>query len=355
MKLHKILLLALFVATLSCSKKDSDDSSSSSSRLLPEITPIVKETLAENLQPQSFRELSSEAENLYPMANTPEAIEALSDFFTDNYGNISGQTKQGLIFAYLADVDGRAAEITFTGESQPTCLETAAIDVTFTATTGHSMVLKLSCARKFASATDQSGEGSGLAYGIDDNYYYLYLMLSQKSTPNDKFGFAAKVNKTSKEVEMLFLESNVTYSRVKFANLKANPESKNFEYATAATSDGVGPISSNTAHVLSHGVRLVSNGNAIKAEGSVVAQTNTSGAPMNGAQTYAFDASECLSAASLTTTTDCGSLAFNMSLITATALNSSNSINASLYTMEALITLGLTQDDGSVTESTGSN
>lgn len=301
------------------------------------MAPLVKEALASSLQPSSLPITSS---SFTTQANSNEAKEAINDFFTDNASSISGLSKEGLIFAYLADIDGRSQEISSNGGSEPSCLSITPTDVTFSAHTGHEITLKLSCIRAFGGNGDQSGTGSGLAYGRDNNYYYLYLMLVQQSNTNDKFGYAAKVHRQTNQVEVLFLERFVTYSRAKFFHLMALPDTQEFEFAMAGTSDGAGPASTQTAHILSPGTRLITNGVALKAEGAVAASTNSSGGTVSS---FSFDANECLDVTNLNNTTSCGSLAFNFDLVNASALNATD-INNSLKTMADLVSLGIATD-----------
>jgi hypothetical protein len=339
----RILLLVLISGlTLSCSKKDNN--SSNTFQLLPSIGAAVDKAKPTGIQASALQIMARSENSLSPLATSAEAAEALRDFFTDNVGTISGYTIPGYIDAYIYDMDKRIEEIQV-GE-EPTCLSSTATTVTFaTGITNHTIDLKLQCIRNFGGAGDQSGSGSGLAYGRDENYYYIYLILVQANNTNDKFGYAAKVHRTTEAVELIFLESFPTYSRTMFFHLLTQPDPKQIEFAVASTSGGVGPASTQTANSVCPGMRFISNASYLRAEGSVSQLTDSSG---NATGTSgSFDNTECFDATNLATTpaTCTGSApTFNstMPLTLATALPAVNStISSNLKTMTELSALGI--------------
>jgi len=182
----------------SCGKKDKDeDNVGNGKQLLPLISESVNKAKASGF------DLTRSKLNM--TATAPEAAEALRDFLTDNVQSISGLTKAGWIEAYIADLDSRIKEVT-SNEADPTCLSSTAVNVSFdTGIAGHKVTLPLQCVRAFGGGADQSGTGSGLAYGRSGNKYYIYLMLAQKEQPNDKFGYVAMVDKDTDAVDLMFL------------------------------------------------------------------------------------------------------------------------------------------------------
>jgi hypothetical protein len=340
---HFIFLALLLMCNLACDKKDSKDSLSSGSNFLPSVVELV-----DKASPSSFKNLSlmnqKKMGSIETMSTTTEAAEALKDFFTDSIMSISGITGKGLIRTYLKDLDGRISEVE--NGSQPDCFTASPHSVIFdSGLTNQSLTLKLSCVRSFGGTGDQSGAGSGMAFGQDETSIYLYLLLVQQNS-TDKFGYLAKVNKTTEEVDLLFLEYFPTYNRNQFFRLKTNPATSKFELVLAGTGGGVGPAQTNTSHIFDPGVRLVTNSTEIKADGSVATTTNASGAPSTG---FAFDTAECFDASNLTAApTACTGLApsfsSDMSLVLATALPAvASSLNSALQTMPNLITLGISE------------
>lgn len=327
---------------ISCDKKD--DSSSNGTNFLPLISPAVEKAQPSGLSSASLMS----QEKVVSMATSPNAQEALNDFFKDNVNSISGYTKSGLIKTYLFDLDKRIEEIS--SRPEPTCLSNTPVEVPFiTGVSGHEVTLKLQCATPFGGAGDQSGAGSGLAYGKDENFIYIYLMLSQASNTNDKFGYAVKMDRVTENVDLLFLQRSVTYTRNQFFHLVTNPSEKRYEIVYASTSGAPGPAQTQTTHVFDPGVRLVATEGGVRAEGTV-AQTTTAAGAAQGT-TGSFDANECFSATDLTAapvTCDSNAPTFStaMTLVLATALpNKATTIADSLKTMTELISLGVQQAD----------
>ena len=342
------LVVAMSWASLAgCDKKDEDKKNASGQQILPLIGPAVAKAKPAGIAGAALRGLSDARMNL---AETPaDAAEALKDFFTDSVASISGITKQGWIDAYINDLDTRIAEVT--NETEPSCLAATPVSTIFdTGTEGHTMTLRLSCARSFESATDQSGAGSGLAYGRDETNYYMYLMLAQKSNTNDKFGYAAIINRTTEDVQLMFLENSVTWNRAKFFHLVTSPSPKKMEFVVAGSSDGVGPISTQTTNVLSAGSRFVANETLLRAEGTVTPGTDATGAPRN--TSAAFVPTECFDATNLAATPSaCGDgapeFSAGMPLVLATSIvEVKDTLASSLATMQALLTSGVTTDEG---------
>lgn len=340
-----IVLTLIALSVCSCNKK-SDDGGTTSATGADFLPSIV--TLVDKSSPSTFKTAQFQTENdtIHSSATAANAAEALKDFFTDNVMSISGKTKAGFIRSYLNDLDTRISEIETANTTEPTCFSATPVSFTFDAgVTNQSMTVKLSCARSFSGSGDQSGAGSGLAFGQDDTYKYMYLLLVQ-SNGTDKFGYVAKVNKSTEQVDLLFLEYSPSNSRTKFFRLRTTPSTSQYELVYAGTSDGPGPTQSQTAHGFGPGVRLIANSTSIRVDGSVATQTNSSGS----ATTFAFDSTECFSTSSLSTAAStCSgsapSFATDMTLIAASSLvAAATTVNTSLKTMTTLISSGVTSN-----------
>jgi len=324
----------LSLALLSgCSKA----TSSSTSSVLPLIVPLVEKAAPSGATARRFLGKGHRT--------TPEAGEALKDFFLDTWGNISGETHTGWVKAYLEDLDGRITEVN--SNDAPSCYAVgSSVSIAFPVGTGnHTMTAKLGCAKSFNSSRDMSGTGSGIAFGQDETHTYIYLLLVQ-SNDTDKFGYVASINKTTEAVELLFLEDFSSFNRVKFAHLRTVPATKTYEFSMASTGDGVGPSSLNTAHILAAGARFVSNETEIRAEGNVAASTTATGAASPAA--FAFLNTDCFDAADLSATPaacTAGAPTFSsdMELVAATSLNGNTTVGSSLKTMDELITAGVAE------------
>lgn len=186
-----------------------------------------------------------------------------------------------------------------------------------------------------------------MAFGQDSSYYYLYLLLVQENG-TDKFGYVAKINKSTEEVDLMFLERFPSNSRTKVFRLKTNPSTKRYELNIAGSSDSPGPTQSATAHVLSPGTRIVTSSTEIKVDGNVAASTNSSGAASPTA--YPFTSAECFSATNLSTTpATCSStspLTFStdMALFTGADVNSAaTTVGTALQSISTLISNGTVQ------------
>lgn len=330
-----LLVIGLFSA---CSKKEEEKKDPV--QLLPSITEAVNKARPTGIAAQALTDLAMAPSHL---ATPDEAAEALRDFFTDNVASMGGHTKKGWIDAYLYDLDQRILETK--NDTEPACLSGAAKSVTFDTGLGYSIALNLNCVRTFESPTDQSGAGSGIAYGRDDANYYMYVMLSQKAKPEEKFGYAAILNRTTEAVDLIFFERNPTYNRSKFFALKTTPEPKSFAFAVAATGDGPGPVSTATTHTLSPGSRLIANETGLRVEGKVGSGTDADGNIQNSPAD--FDATECFDATNLASApAACASGApefpTNLPLVSAQDMPAkAEVINASLMTMEELINAGV--------------
>lgn len=313
------------------------------SAFLPNISALVAKAAPSGLGASSRSLAAFVQPDLADRATAANASEGLKDFFTDTFPSISGTSDTGFINAYLGDLDTRVAEVS--GGTEPTCFSATPIETTFTVGAGsQTLTAKFSCVRKFGGAGDQSGTGSGLAFGQDDTYKYIYLILLQTNL-TDKFGYVARIHKTTEEVDLLFLEKFGTYGRTKFFRLKTTPSTKRYELVIAGTGDSVGPLSTATTHVLSSGARLVTNETEIRADGTVATSTNSSGVATGSAS---FDSAECFSATNLATapaacTSGAPTFSTDMTLVASSSLNGNTAIGTSLVTATDLITAGVTE------------
>jgi hypothetical protein len=331
------IAIALALAVLpACSKKEEDKEAI---QLLPLVGEAVDKARPAGITAASLVGLD--------LAATPnEAAEALRDFFNDNVGSLGGHVKKGWIDAYIYDLDQRILETK--NDTEPDCLASAPVSIAFDTGVGYSTTLKLNCVRSFEGSGDQSGPGSGIAYGRDDAAYYMYVMLSQKANAKEKFGYAAIVNRTTEAVDLLFLDRNPTFNRSKFFSLKTAPEPKSFAFAVAGTGDGPGPASTATTHTLSPGSRFIANATHLRADGLVGSGTDATGAVQNSPAE--FDENDCFDATNLAAAPAAcpsGAPAFpaSLPLVPATALPAQASvIDATLKTMNELVTAGVAVD-----------
>lgn len=288
----RIVIKLLIVFSLSfsgCSKKkEESEATTSKVELLPTLSASLKEVSPSTTTASSLNLLSSPA--------TKE--EALVNFFNSTYSGISGTSAKGFLNASVGDLDSRITQLNGQFEKEPECV--SATPTTWTISTGspvnYSIDLKISCLSKFSQTNgDLSGVGSGLAWGKDDNYYYIALILFQ-SNGTDKFGYFATYNKTSKSVNLLFMEYSPSYSRTTVYKVKGDPTTKSFQLAMAGSGFSAGPM----FPALGCNTRMISNGTELLVAGKA-GETNSSGVCQT-AIGYVFDSSKCFTAASVTTT-----------------------------------------------------
>ena len=334
------------------SGSDASGTGTTTTTFLPSVGALVDKASPSTFQVTEADPIVTPIDRYVSLSTGAAAAEALKDFFTDGMNSISGLTGKGLIRTYLKDLDQRIKETN--SSTEPDCLKAGASkDTVFNVGAGgQSLTLKLQCVSKFGGSGDQSGSGSGLAFGRDDNYVYLYLLLVQQNG-TDKFGYVAKVNRSTEEVDLLFLDyyaSVAGQGRTKFFRLKTNPTSKRYEVVYAGTGESVGPSQTSTTHVFSPGVRLVTDGTEIRAEGEVGTMTSSTGAVTSSS---VFDSTECFKAADVSATATLTSasctvtgptFSTDMTLVAVTAMvGTSSTISSSLQTMDALIANGVAE------------
>ena len=292
--LFGICLLCAFILSTNCKKKE-ESTSTSKVEILPLLVPALKTVAPSTTTTSSL--------NLFSTPSTKE--EALLNFFSSTYSGISGTSAKGFLNASIGDLDSRISEINNRFEKEPSCY--SATPTTWTVSTGapvnYSIDLKISCLDKFSQTNgDQSGAGSGLAWGRDDNYYYLALILFQ-SNGVDKFGYFASYHKSTKAINLLFLDYNSTNSRGTVYKVKTEPSTNSFQLALAGYNFSAGPmfpaLGCNT-RMISNGTQLLVAGKAGETNSTGVCQTNSS---------YVFNSANCFTASDVSTTTSsCTSL-----------------------------------------------
>ena len=277
------LLLGLIIFNIACEKNKTEESKQKVT-ILPLLLPAVKETMP---APASLSALALSKPSRIKLMAATTSTEALSDFFSKSFSGISGVSGTGFIGTSIADLDSRISELNNMFESEPACYSSTAYEWTVGAgspvSTGspasYTLNLKLNCLSMFTQTNgDQSGVGSGMAWGRDDNYYYLALLLVQ-SNGTDRFGYFATYNRTTKAVDLLFLESSPSYNRYTVYRVKTDPASNQFEAALAGASFSEGPmfpaLGCNT-RIISNGVEMLVAGKAGATNSSGVCQTDSS-------------------------------------------------------------------------------
>ncbi len=318
-----LILSVLVFALAHCSK-----STSSSVTIIPDVKTYVEDSMPAGLAPTAI------ILNPHEAARAATAQSILLEFFQNTVPGISGTSGKGVMGAALVDLKTRYDEINTRFTKAPDCTTATATDWTITvgAPVSQTMTLKIQCKDLFnQSAGDASGAGSGIAWGESGDHFYIALLLIQ-SNGVDKFGYFADVQKTTKQVDLLYLESfSTSTSRTKVMRLLSDaPDSaattKNYQLTYASTNEsGAGTTSSSGA--LSCGTRLISDGTEILVDGTA-GQTTTAGA-CNGS--LSFTNTNCYSATSPSNTaaacTGLTTASFNskINLITAAQAVSVNS------------------------------
>lgn len=259
--------LSAVLVVCSCSK------SSSGVSIVPDIRSMVNDATPAGLQPSAASR-----------AGLRTAQSVLLEFYRNTVAGISGTSGTGIIDSALVDLKYRYDELNTRFTSAPACASATPVDWTVTvgAPVGQTMTLKIQCKDIFSqSGGDQSGAGSGIAWGTDNGHFYLALILVQ-SNGVDKFGYFADVVEATKEVDLLYLESfATTTTRSKFFRLLADASdssstAKSYQLTYSSSSEsGVGPSGSNGS--LGCGARLLSDGTEVLADGTT-GMTNSSGA-----------------------------------------------------------------------------
>jgi len=258
--------LSTVLAVSSCSK------SSSGVSIVPDIRSMVNDATPTGLQPTAASRVTQ---------RTAQSV--LLEFYRNTVAGISGTSGTGILDSALVDLKFRYDELNTRFTSAPACASSTPVDWTVTvgAPVSQTMTLKIQCKDIFSqSGGDQSGAGSGIAWGTDNGHFYLALILVQANGV-DKFGYFADVVEATKQVDLLYLESfSTTTTRTKFFRLLADASdssstAKSYQLTYSSSSEsGVGISSSNGS--LGCGARLISDGTEVLADGTT-GSTNSSG------------------------------------------------------------------------------
>jgi hypothetical protein len=294
--LLKLLMITTLITTIACEKKK-DEESNVKVNILPLLLPAVKETLP---NPASTTTMMASPKAIGTFA-AATSTEALSDFFSKSFTGISGVTGTGFVGTSIADLDSRITEINQRFESEPSCFTSTPYEwvvspgapVSPVSSTDYQITLKLNCLSMFTQTNgDQSGAGSGMAWGRDDNYYYIALLLVQ-SNETDKFGYFATYNRTTKAVDLLFLESSPSYDRYTVYRVKTDPTTSTFETAIAGAGFSEGPM----FPALGCNTRIISNGTEMLVAGKA-GSTNAAGQCQSDSS-WVYDSNNCYNPADL--------------------------------------------------------
>jgi hypothetical protein len=286
LKLFAVAILSVGLIT-ACDKKE-EGAGGSSVTLLPLVLPSVQATA-----PTTTAVL-----NILSTPATKE--EALLDFFSGTFSGISGTSATGFLNASIGDLDSRISTLNGQFSSDPTCLTSTPYDWTIStgAPANYSITLKLNCLSMFTQTNgDQSGAGSGMAWGQDDNYYYIALLLVQQSLV-DKFGYFATYNKTTKAVDLLFIEYSQTYSRATVYRVQSNPATSSFQVAMAGSGFSAGPM----FPALGCNLRMISDGTQLLVAGKA-GETSSADGSCQTNSSYLFNSNVCFDATNVTSTT----------------------------------------------------
>ena len=189
-------------------------------------------------------------------------------------------TRSGVVRSVLQDIDERIGTYAQKeeGADDPVCVLETPATTNFTVDTGvgPTMAMKFGCPDLFnASSDDQSGDGSGMAYGKDDTNHYMAAILTQTADPtNQVFGFFATINIATSTMDVIFLDSFLTggRNRVSFMRILADPATETFQFTGAGVVVGYGPDVNNpiTAPYLTFqgGSRIASNASNIIVQGT---------------------------------------------------------------------------------------
>lgn len=260
----------------------------------PALTPIVRESTPPGLKPAKTSLLLRALDALLPSAYAQQAGGSgpdIAPLFTSTYPKLSGGEAKGLIFALLEDLDFRVQN-----PNGGDCLNQAAyahrVDMS-QVSPALDLTLQLQCVEEWNGAFgDQSGPGSGLAFGKSGtDAYSMWLYLNQKQ-PGRAFGYFANLTGASgpsRSVDFMFLSTDGDPTGLR---LKAVPATSSFEMTFAG--GGIGPPGNAG---LNCGFRMISNGAVIATEGGVDSAAGTCAGTFSqctDAQTLlALDESSC--------------------------------------------------------------
>jgi hypothetical protein len=315
-----------------------------SGKTIPAIAPIVSAAIPSALRTAALNQQMAENEAklgmLYaPFASGPTVFAEASDttintavkgLFQSTYNKLSGGTATGFFAAALEDVDSRASTEGRTMGGNSSCAGSR----DYTPSLGsipaaNIFTSKPACKKLFSGSGDQSGTGSGLAYGEytenGSDTRTIWLHLRQKTNgvdSSDRFGYIAKVGGADKAIaeqnaDIMFLESFPSVPRYGFYRLSGNPSQNTFELTLASTtSSATNPASGGTSSHMGCGIRMRSNGTYIR-----VAGTYTSTGSCGGGDTIT---NYCMRASDLTTVADseCASITFSYTAMTHSTIDS---------------------------------
>lgn len=322
----KKLLLALPLICSCGGTSDGGGDSAGGLSGIPEIAPLVADSLPSSLQASS---LLTKSRGDLRLLTTGDDLAVL--FSSGSYGKISGGTGNGFINSILEDLDYRFTELKTRFESStPTCFSNTAQSHEFdfselagdagTSVEGALKIsLDLQCNSYFdtSNPSEQSGNGSGILFGKSGNSYSLALLLNSGDESNSGFGYFAKVSEkgTDEEtVDVIFAEGRPVGSssggnRALISRIKAKPQLGLYEMAIASNQGNrTSPLSGGTVNY-SCGFHGITNGTLVYVSGK-------SGTSCGSAS----DFESCLSANTLTDSSalsDCAALKASMTIGTA--------------------------------------
>lgn len=215
----------------------------------PAVAPIVASALPTALRPTTTAMI---LRKLQSFGLFGEAVAAGSDLKTDiqklylgTYGKLSGGNAQGLINAYLEDMDTRLAELQQRGPFGCENAEMKTISLDASSILGWSNTdFNFSIpARCYDTMSTPYGKSGYLIWGRDGNTIGIWLFLPQAES-NAGFGYAAKITNygaDNEKVELLYIE-NYYAGGYRTIVSRVNAERKQNKYEIVFSSNKPGAV-----------------------------------------------------------------------------------------------------------------
>ncbi len=256
----------------------------------PDVAPIVDSSLPESLRASGA---ATQVTGLFTTALTEtqedDIANALENFFLGMYGKQSGDgVATGFLNAGLEDLDARMAEIEGRFSNfAPDCVSATPTEYPLDLEVHPAFTLTMNfyCVDLFGGEGDQSGPGSGMAFGEANGTYSLLLLLNR---PDEEgaLGYAANVHDVGGVDERVEIMTFHTYpddestisDQIRVSRAVAKPGTDEFEILVATIKpkglqplggeDAPAPPNPETETAIGCGLRMVSDANQeIVAEG----------------------------------------------------------------------------------------
>lgn len=217
----------------------------------PAVAPIVASALPTALRPTTTAMI---LRKLQSFGLFGEAVAAGSNLKTDlqklylgTFGKLSGGDAQGLINAYLEDMDTRLAELQQRGPfgCENAEMKTISLDASSILGWSNSDFNFSIPARCYDTMTTPSGKSGYLIWGRDGTTIGIWLFLPQTET-NSGFGYAAKITNygaDNEKVELLYIENYYSSGTYRTIASRVNAERKQNKYEIVFSSNQPGAVS----------------------------------------------------------------------------------------------------------------